>query len=322
MNAAAHLASLFSVFRCFWSAGVVGLWPAVLLAASAAPTPPPAQSDKFSLTDLLPTAWQKNPRLYFMVNTEVSEGGKKLPEVTPDHPAYFELRVTGYREIGDTPAGHKTLKAEQLEPTLLKALASGGYYRAKEGQAPSLLVVYRWGVHSPLDPETLDQNAVIRNKLDRAEMIGGVKFAEELAAAYRERAIWGSMPTGLPPDAAEFMDPVNILKMKDKKMMLMIDGTGDDIYYIVASAYDYTSMKEGRPVHLWRTRVTVPSTGVTQADTLPTMLVTAGPFFGKETDRAEIVSRRTVPEGSVELGTATVVEPIVPSPPAPVETKK
>jgi hypothetical protein len=273
-------------------------------------------TEKFSWSEMLPTAWQKNPRLFFMVATDVSEAGKKLPPVSTEHPAYFELKTAGYREIGDTAAGEKTLKPEQIEPTLLKALASGGYHPAKEGQAPSLLIVYRWGVHSPLDPDALDGNARILNQLDRAAMIGGEKFAAELMEAYRERATFAAISRGMPPEMREFADPVNILKMRDQKTYLMVEGTGDDIYYIVASAYDHASMKAGRPVHLWRTRVTVPSNGVTQEITLPTMLVTAGPFFGKETDRAEIISRRTVPEGSVEIGTATVVEPAAPSAPA------
>lgn len=283
------------------------------LAGTNAPVKGAAAADSFSLTELLPVPWQKNPRLPFMVVTDVSAEGKKRPEVSPGAPAYFELRSSGYRVIGDI-VGEKTVTAEELEPTLLKALGQAGYYPAKPGHPPSLLIVYRWGAHYRLDPENPDADARVRNTLERAEMVGGEKFARDLEAAYREAAGMGLALRRMAGDDAfkEFVNPINRFKNIDHKNELLMDRTGDDIYYIVASAYDYNSMRAGTPVHLWRTRVTVPVNGVTQRQTLPTMLVTAAPFFGKETDRADLVARRTIPEGSVELGTATVVEHDVP----------
>jgi len=75
-------------------------------------------------------------------------------------------------------------------------------------------------------------------------------------------------------------------------------------------------MKAGQPVHLWRTRVTVSTGGVTQDQTLPTMATIAGPFFGKETDGADLVARRAL-QGKVEVGTPVVVDPLVPDAPLP-----
>lgn len=290
----------------------LGSLGSVALAASAPskPSPPPgATSDPFALTDLLPTPWQKNPRLYFMVVTEMSDEGRKLPEATPERPVYFQLRNSGYKEIGDAGAGEKTLPAEQVEPILLRALAVNGYLPAAEGQTPSLLIAYRWGLHSNLDPEHPDRNAVVRNRIDRAIMIGGDHFGRDVLQAYREAATFNSP------------EPLDALRMRDHRTHLMMDRIDDDIYYVVASAYDYASFAEGHPVHLWRTRITVPTAGITQQQTLPTLIATAGPFFGKETNFAESVSRR-VREGNVEIGPATVVErppSITPPNPAPAK---
>lgn len=325
MNLPPHPHRSFSARPRFWRAGLSVLLPAVALAVSPAPTSPAAKGsepDSFVWSELLPTAWQENPRLHFTVTTELSEEGKKLPEVTPEHPAFFQLRVSGYREVGDTPAGEKTLKAEEIEPTLLRALATSGYQPAKPDRPPSLLVVYRWGTHNMIDSDHLDPNQKVRNILDRALLVGGEKFAGDLEAAYREAATFAPISKNLPAEVREFTDPISLLKMRDQKTRFLVERSTDDIYFIVASAYDYNSFTERRLVLLWRTRVTVTSQGVTQAQTLPTMIATAGPFFGKETDGAEIIGRHTIPRGRVEIGTPTVVKPADTPAQAPAETTK
>ena len=316
---------LFSARPRIWWAGLAVIMPAVAIAVSPSPTSSAAtdsEPEKFEWSDLLPTAWQENPRLHFTVTTELSEAGKKLPEVTPEHPAYFQLRVSGYREVGDTPAGEKTLKAEEIEPTLVRALATSGYQPAKPDRAPSLLVTYRWGTHNLIDPDNPDRSQAVRNILDRALLVGGEKFAGDLGAAYREAAVFAPISKNLPPEVREFTDPINLLKMRDSKTRFLVERTTDDIYFIVAAAYDYKAFMEHRLVLLWRTRVTVTSQGVTQGQTLPTMIATAGPFFGKETDGAEIIGRHTIPRGHVEIGTPTVVKPADAPAQAPAEKAK
>jgi hypothetical protein len=61
--------------------------------------------------------------------------------------------------------------------------------------------------------------------------------------------------------------------------------------------------------------MTVGAAGVSQQQSLPTLLISAAPFFGKETPEPQILTRRTLREGSVELGTPTVVEENVKLPP-------
>ncbi|MEO5959096.1 MAG: hypothetical protein ABIZ49_03085, partial [Opitutaceae bacterium] len=63
---------------------------------------------------------------------------------------------------------------------------------------------------------------------------------------------------------------------------------------------------------LWRTRMTVAAQGVSQEQTLPTLVLSAAPYFGREMSSAEILSKRTIREGNVEIGTPTVVEPRAP----------
>lgn len=302
----------------------LGLALFVLLApraSAAAVEPAPAAKDapgKFDwVQSLLPNAWQKNPRLNFTVVTDMTEAGKKLPPVSPAQPVYFHLHSGGYQQLGDAPAGEKTIKQEQIEKVLLHALAANGYLPAKPPERlPSLLIIYGWGSHNMV--ESLSSDEIARNLLDRAALVGGEKFAAKLNAVFREADTFAaSLPP--PPRVAgfdplieapviEFMNPLNTFRMSDRKNDFLLNQISENIYFVTASAYDVAAIAERRRVLLWRTRMTVTTQGVTQEQTLPTLVLTAAPFFGKETNGAEIINRRTVREGSVELGTPVVVE--------------
>ena len=55
--------------------------------------------------ELLPKAFQRNPRLNLTVITELTAEGKKLPDVSAQHPAYFLAQSAGYRRTIGSPAG-------------------------------------------------------------------------------------------------------------------------------------------------------------------------------------------------------------------------
>jgi len=111
----------------------------------------------------------------------------------------------------------------------------------------------------------------------------------------------------------EFANPVSQFKRSDPKNEFHVDQAASNVYYVVASAYDYQSIAAKRRVLLWRTRMTVAADGVSQEQTLPTLVASAAPFFGRDMPEAEILSKRALREGTVEVGTPTVVEsPAVP----------
>ena len=302
--------------------------PAV--AISAAPTKTSAvKGDSGWVFSLLPKSLQKNPRLDITVITEMTEAGKKLPPVSPAKPAYFDLFSSGYHALGERTANERTVPEQELQGILTKSLAANGYLLAKPPEhAPSLVVLYTWGTHNLLvegdaDNPALSPEAVERNMLDRAALVGGKKFAEELKGLFERTNDLAtashtppSDPTGLVPDVQPviapeqmaFMNPVNIFKHQSIKNEILVDQAASNVYYVVASAYDYESMKAKKPVLLWRTRMTVASDGVSQTQSLPTLVLAAAPYFGKDMPEPEIISKRTVPDGTVEVGTPTVVE--------------
>ena len=118
------------------------------------------------------------------------------------------------------------------------------------------------------------------------------------------------------PAQMAFFNPVYQFKLRNSKNEFLVDQTASDVYYVVASAYDYRSIAAQQRVLLWRTRMTVAAQGVSQVQSLPTLVLSAAAYFGKDMTEAEILSKRPVPEGTVEIGTPTVVESNVPAPPA------
>ena len=258
----------------------------------------------------------------------MTEAGKKRAPVSPEKPAFFEAYSSGFRQLGHAPGNEKSLKQPDIERLLTRALATNGYVPAKPPAAPpSLLIFYTWGSHNLLvegDPDnpSLSGELVARNLLDRAALVGGEKFAKEmldlfvqadaLSTATNTHVAPGGQPV-LGPAQVEFMNPVNLFKMRAAKNEFLVDQTANDVYYVVASAYDYASATANRKILLWRTRMTVAAQGVSQEQSLPTLVLSAAPYFGKDMPDAEILSKRTMREGIVEVGTPTVVE--TPAPP-------
>jgi hypothetical protein len=302
--------------------------------AAVAPKAPKTEQKSEWVFSLLPKSMQKNPRLDITVITEMTPAGKAMPPVTPQNSAYFEPFSTGPKHLGESAGNHVSLKQEQIEPMLLRALATNGYLPAHLPEhPPSLLVIYTWGSHSLLtepDEENpmLSGQQVARNLLDRAAMVGGEKFARQMLELFTQAdAMAMTTPTHLAPGAepvftpamAEFMNPVAQFKRSDPRNEFLVDQAASNIYYVVASAYDYKSAASNKRTLFWRTRMTVGADGVSQVQTLPTLVQTAAPYFGREMTEPEILSRRPVREGTVEVGTPTVVDPDakLPRPAAP-----
>lgn len=307
--------------------------------ASPAPAVPPAppiakQEESQWVFSLLPKSLQKNPHLELTVITEMTELGKKLPPVSPANPAYFEIFSPGPQHRGHAEGAGKTVAQEEIERLLTRALATNGYLPAKRpAHPPSLLVIYTWGAHSLLtegDAENpaLSGEQVARNLLDRAALVGGDKFARELLDLFQQAdamsvAANAPVPPGgeavFTPEMMAFANPVAMFKRRSPKNEFLVDQVASDVYYVTASAYDYRAIAENQKKLYWRTRMTVAAGGVSQQQSLPALVLSAAPFFGKEMAEPETLTRRALREGTVEVGTPTVVDD---KPPAAPPAKK
>ena len=299
--------------------------PVPVVPEAVAPKKPAKSQWVFSL---LPKSFQKNPLVDLTVITEMTELGKKQPPASPTAPVYYITESSGYHQMGQTSAGERTLKQDDVLRLLTRSLATSGFLPSTPAHPPTLVIFYTWGSHSLLtegDPDnpSLSADLIARNLLDRAALVGGVKFSEKMLKLFQEADDMATLnrvpppdPSGtvppiepiLGPDQMEFLNPINQFKMADPKNDFLVEQFTNDVYYVVASAYDYASISERTKRLCWRTRMTVAAQGVSQEQTLPTLIVSAAPFFGKEMTEPEILTKKAVPEGKVEIGTPTVVE--------------
>jgi len=279
--------------------------PASAPAETAAPAPqPPLQPLETKSThfifSLLPKSLQKNPILDYTVITEMTEEGKKRSQVTPDQPAYYTAFSAGFRQIGDTYYNEKTLTPDSVEKLLAKSLATNGYLPADPAHNPSLLIIYSWGSHNR-ENQTESPTEIEGNLLDSAALVGGDRFAQKM-----QQMIQLTDEMAGPADLVAFANPINLYRESSLKHNFMLDQARGDLYFVVASAYDYFSAASNQRVLLWRSRMTVSSTGVSQPQTLPALIASAGPYFGRDMTEPEVYTQRR--QGTVEIGPLRVMD--------------
>ena len=246
---------------------------------------------------LIPKIFQANPFLDMTVITEMTDAGKMRPLASPAAPVYYAVHAAGYRVFGDA-IPEKTLSAAEVGVLLRRALATNGYLPATPEHPPQLLIVYFWGVHNLFDQDNLalSDEQWTNNILERAALVGGEKFAAELATAIERSDVASASisthltsapaadPTGRDATStadygqspqpevnsmsnlgaaqavaqmSSLMDPVRLFKQRSAKNEFLMDQASDSCYFVVASAYDYSSVATHVKLLLWRTRMTV-----------------------------------------------------------------
>ncbi len=246
---------------------------------------------------LLPKSFQRNPTLEMTVNTEMTDYGRLFRQVSPSAPAYYVAMAAGFKQFGNPTGGEKSPAPAELERAMKKSLAANGYLSADQpGQAPSLVLIYYWGTHNKLDRETARNfpELAAKYQLERAALVGGKKYVAEIAHTME----WGPAPGDSNNELKEYLSYQ----------------AADDLYFVVASAYDYASVLRGQKTLLWRTTMTVNSAGVNMLETLSPLIATAAPFFGRETKDPEIAARRVSRDGKVEIGESKIINDPVPAP--------
>lgn len=238
---------------------------------------------------ILPKSLQKTPTLDMTFNTEMTDYGRLLRAASPENPVYYVELDAGFRQLGWFMGGEKPPKAAELERTLNTALTTNGYQPATPDHPAGLALIYYWGSHNKPDPDAARDfpDMMRRNVLERAILVGGKKFAAGMSFAME----WGESPGD-----------------HEQKLEFLRDQTYEELYYVVASAYDYQALAHGQRKLAWRTTMTVTSAGLAMNETLPAVVSMAAPFFGRETEVPEIGSRRISREGHVFVGTPTVVD--------------
>jgi len=136
----------------------------------------------------------------------------------------------------------------------------------------------------------------------RAQLVGGKQFAASLAQALNDQALSGNR--------GGFSSPFERFRNRDDMTRTLVEQVFDDCYYVVVSSYDEKAY--ARPPHekklLWRTKMSTAAQGVSLAQTIPGLLENGSWYFGRDMSGPEIVTKRVMREGKVEIGEATVRE--------------
>jgi hypothetical protein len=270
---------------------------------------------------LLPKSLQRRPRVDFNVLTNLTPAGKQLSIPSAAQPAYYVIEPGLNRDVGvGREHGLKSPPVEKLQAVLQLALRESGYLPSDEQHRPSLMIFFHWGTSSYNPGAGEGEMQGRRALMDRAMLIGGEKLAKRISEAMQqidqvETAMrmqssplnWlrtAEMPGIMPVQ----FDPLELLMRESPEMSRMVEELFSSSYYVVASAFDYAAMAENRPVLLWRTKMTVNSIGVNMVESVPPLIASAAPYFGRDMETPMLVSRRISRDGKVEIGEARVVE--------------
>ena len=228
------------------------------------------------------------PQIEVNVNVAMTPAGRKLPPPSPAKPVYYYPFVGGWREAGARVAGEQKPPAKPIVHQLARALARQGYLVIDaEHREPALLLVIFWGYMNPeiVDFGTPDEPQ--KEFFNRKEML----------------ALVGGQALGM-------LD-------LDFEREAVLQGAEDDRYFVVVSAYDFAAARQKKKVLLWSARMSTPSAGVRIAEVIPGLITSGGPHFGRETTRPLWTPAPLAREGTVEVGTPTVVPEQAPEKDAP-----
>jgi len=270
-------------------------------ALPAPASPPPAVLNSTGQ----PAAQKSGAAVNCTAITELTEAGRQIAAPTADHPAYVVVHSGGRHDFGSAIAEKMAPAAEAIEQQMESSLAGRHYRPADADRAPSLLIVFSWGIHGVVGEGEAVTDPDYRNLLDRAALVGGSGFASELRKVLlqNERAQdatptgrWGAQQPGMSsPNAASFFQsssPFEVFRRRDQRTEDLLIQLSNDCYYVVISAFDYSAVGQGRSQLLWRTKLTAAAPGVSMADAIPSLIAKGSAYFGRNVTEAEFFSSR------------------------------
>jgi hypothetical protein len=210
--------------------------------------------------------------------TDVTEEGRSWPLPEPGKPVYYEAVSFGSRNF---PAlrGDVTPNPRAMTDLIVKTLAEQGFQRAKEKGVAKIFLSIGWGYS--------------RANLGALGFLGGEKLD----------LMWELDNTNgiIPPEAfLRWARPLTAEKV--------MDAANSDLYIASIQAFDLKKLDAGEKVLLWHTRIACETRGLMMADALPTMIVTAGPFMGRETKKPVWRDANDLKKAHIDFGELKTME--------------
>lgn len=207
------------------------------------------------------------------VVAELTDEGKKLPLASLEHPVIYFPLVGGYTERGAVAANDQTKPQRKiLIQALLKSLEAQGYKRVADlVHPPSQLLIFHWGHAEPNGVTDFEE-------VEGIDSLGGYEM-RSLVAGKR----------------------INEFRFPPEDMEIAA-AASDSRYFIMVLAFDFEAAKKHEKKLLWLAKLGVPSIGVSADDAMLGLVRAGGPYFGRETDRAQQIEVTVGHIGRVEAG--------------------
>jgi len=216
--------------------------------------------------------------------TDVTEEGRAWPSPEPGKPVYYEAISFGTRNFPGLP-GDPTPNSRAMLNLIVKTLAKQGFVRArKKGEAKVFLSI-GWGYS--------------RANLSALTFLGGDKLD----------LTWEL-------ESGPMLSP-NVLRrdFRDATEVKVMEAANSDLYIASIQAFDLVALDAGKKKLLWHTRIACEATGLSMAETMPTMIIAAGPFIGRETKKPVWRDVTELRKANVDIGEAKMLEYVDPADP-------
>ena len=232
-----------------------------------------------------------------------TDAGRRVAPPTPDHPAYYHSITIGFREIG-TPLAHfqgLPPPPPEIERLLTAALVRQNYLEANRRHPASLALVFRWGSLVPVSGQFTKMDC---SKFPpRPVTVSSITNQNEILT-YAIGEAWPALARST--DFSGFPDRVYDSASQEIFSSIREGMNGGDEgarYFLLVSALDDAALQAHQSILLWRAHVSAECWGHSLTETLPALVASSAPFFGRETAKPVILSTALVPNGEVIVGT-------------------
>jgi hypothetical protein len=164
--------------------------------------------------------------LNVIINTDITEAGKKAGLPSPNNPVYIDGVFYGFNNLGTAYGQQKEPLAENMVSGIFKELHKQGYIFTTHDHQPTQLITIHWG--------TMRSTGSGRGASPQwLYFLGGDKLGLEY-----ELVPFGTMDPGLARRG-----------MRSGKDEAIVQAAKKDLYYIQIAAYEFNSAVEGGQSH-------------------------------------------------------------------------
>lgn len=225
----------------------------------------------------------KTPDPDVLAVTDVTDEGRSWPLPEPGKPVYYEAVSYGSRNYPGLRGDIEPNPRAMLR-LIVSTLAEQGFEPTKEKGGAKIFLSISWGF--------------AHGDLGMLRFLGGDKLG----------LMW-ELDTG-------GMITPNVFRRGFRSVTAakVMSVANNDLYIASIQAFDLKKLDAGEKVLLWHTRIACSASRLTMADALPTMIVAAGPFFGRETKQPEWRDIAALKKAHVDFGALKLMEYIEPTP--------